>query len=250
MGDVLSCELSKPVVSLSGAVTMLLEELELISDSNLRAISKFHPINSKIKKTKIAGGVFLSRKTLEGFKDHLIFYDQSRELNQLFKKYPKIRATKVVTRDLTPFAANNVALELLKPILKGCTQRVATLKDELSKVEKSLDLSQSYLKTVFYLGEIKDKKPNMVIAQDGFILSLKTIKGFKTYPSKLAYVPWSKRVLNSLVGFKHIGLSDGKANDLKVENLTKNQVNIYFRGVFIPGIRQIRFLESLQKLAN
>ena len=81
----IACKLAKPLVSLSGPVTMVLEELNLLEDPNLAAISVFHPINKKTSAKILAGGVFLSKRTMESFQDKFVFFDKSMELKKNYK---------------------------------------------------------------------------------------------------------------------------------------------------------------------
>ena len=242
------CELKKEVVSLSGPITMLLEELNLLKDKNLKAISKFHPIKKETKAVLIAGGLFLSKRKLTHFKKVIFFYDQSRELSQILKKAKIGSPIEVKTRSLNPFSTVESNLISLEPFLIGCQQKIEEVKNKIKVIEKGISLPPEFIHSIFYLGRLRDKKPNIVIGKDGFILSLLTIQGFKTYPTDLAYVPWSKKIVDQLEDYTHIGLNDFLEDDLLMKRRSTKLVNLFFRGIFIPGIRQVYFLDALAKV--
>ena len=93
-GSSMSCSLNRPLISLSGPITMLLEELGLLTDKNLKGISLFHPVNNFNGK-KYGGGIFLGEKFFQEIGNSIIFYDQSRELNKLFSKKTTMSCLKI-----------------------------------------------------------------------------------------------------------------------------------------------------------
>ena len=79
----LACSLKKPIVSLSGPVTIYIEALGLLSDPKLRAISKFHPIKHKTSAEVLGGGVFLAQKKIKEFSSYLFeLYKSSSPINE------------------------------------------------------------------------------------------------------------------------------------------------------------------------
>jgi hypothetical protein len=243
-----SCELSEKIVSLSGPITMVLEELDLLGDKNLLAVSKFHPIKNITNAKVLAGGLFLSKKTLKKYQHTKIFFDKSRELKILLSKDHKGLLVEVDTRDQSPFEAFNLSLVKTMNSLKNCHKKVEALEKKILKIKKYLSIKHDFHKSVFYLGSIGTKFPDMVISNDGFILSLKNNINFKTYPSELAYSTWSKKIMKSLSGFKHFGVVESKEDNLRVIKVSGDKYNLSMRGILTPGIRQIYFLDQFQSL--
>lgn len=238
-----ACHLKQSLVSLSGPVTMILEELKLLSDPKLLGVSKFHPVkNQEVK--KLAGGIFLSRKTLDDFGESIIFFDKSKELSDTLTKYTS-HPFEVDTRSIDPFTATRLSLKKIKPFIQGCQERLVALESRLSKIERELKLPETFRHSVFYLGKMGEKKPDLIIGNDGFVISLKKLAYFKTYPGNLSYLPWSKKILNKLKEFKHIGINDSKSDQLIIKKISNDKYNFYLRGIFIPGITQVNFLQQL-----
>ena len=244
-----SCELSEKIVSLSGPITLLLEELDLLKDKNLLAISKFHPVEKKFNGQILAGGIFLSKKSLNAFKNVKMFFDKSREFKSLLKKSGVKKYIEIDTRDQDPFEAFNLSLVKIMNSLKGCHKTFEALEAKVSIIKSKLKLNPNFERSIFYLGHIKNKYPEIVIANDGFVLGLKAFEKFKTYPSDLSYVTWSKKIMNKLKDFNRYGVSEGKCNDINVLKVSDSNFNLSMRGVLTPGIRQVYFLERLQNLS-
>lgn len=242
------CRLSEKIVSLSGPVSMVLEELDLLGDPNLIALSKFHPIKGKTRATILAGGLFLSKKTLKTFGNSKIFFDKSRELRSILAKGPSKKLVEVDTRDQDPFEAYNLSLIKLMNSLQFCHREVESLNDKISNIKQGLEEKPSTMNGVFFLGEIGSKLPELIISNDGFVLFLRGQDSFKTYPSDLAYTAWSKKILNKLKSYKFFGIENGGLDNLEVQKLNKTYYNLKMRGVLVPGIRQIYFLREFHKL--
>ena len=77
------CHIEKSIVSLSGPMTHFLEELDLVRDENLKAISKFHPLKKEFKGEVLAGGLFLSPQVFHKYKDALIVFEKAKKKFQL-----------------------------------------------------------------------------------------------------------------------------------------------------------------------
>lgn len=239
------CELSREVVSLSGPITMLFEELDLLKDKKLIAISKFHPVLSPGDVTVVAGGTFLAKKMLRQFTNRVIYFDKSQELSLIFKKSKIKRSIEIDTRGLDPFETVDNNLRAIGPVIKNCSKKIKLLKANIQKIQKELQLPVILHHAIFYLGSIADKAPNLIIGRDGFVLSLLKVSHFKTYPTELAYVPWSQKVLLGLYDYTHVGIKNVYSNEFIVKKVKNKFYNISFRGVLIPGIRQVYFLKSL-----
>ena len=89
---------------------------------------------------------------------------------------------------------------------------------------------------------------NKIIVNDGAILSFKSM-GMKTYKSDFSYVSWSAKKMNTeYKDYQQIGLFDeGNVNRLVVSKVGDRMYNLNFRGVFIPGIRQVHFVDEFLK---
>lgn len=246
--QVFACNLSKRTVSLSGPISLIFEELDLIKDKKLLAISTFHPIKSKFQGKVLAGGLFLPRKTLKNYSNDLIFYDKSKEYKSMLKKSGVKEAVEVDTRDMDPFEAFNVSLNKILPYLKHCEIAVDQLKEKIQKIERKIVIKSFLYKSIFFLGTIKNKLPDTVISNDGFVRWLKKDPLFMTYPSPLSYALWSKRIISKLGTYNYFGVTDGKTEKLKMIEVSKGRYNLSMRGVLIPGIRQIYFLQHFQKI--
>ncbi len=244
-GSSMSCSLNRPLISLSGPITMLLEELGLLTDKNLKGISLFHPVNNFNGK-KYGGGIFLGEKFFQEIGNSIIFYDQSRELNKLFSK----KTSKVISinsRGKNPFEVVVDNIRLLESFLDKCTDRIKKLNLLLQKVRDNRSLKNKQL--IFFLGKINSNlKPDKIIVNDGAILSFKSM-GMKTYKSDFSYVSWSAKKMNTeYKDYQQIGLFDeGNVNRLVVSKVGDRMYNLNFRGVFIPGIRQVHFVDEFLK---
>ena len=127
-----------------------------------------------------------------------------------------------------------------------CKERLKNYKRKISKLENSdIFKTKISMKAIFFLGEVVGEKlPEQVIVNDGIVSFLRE-RGLKTYKSKLDYVGWSSKLLKKdYKNYTYIGLKDSKADIIKVERLGEKFINLSFRGIFIPGISQIRFLSQ------
>ena len=186
-----SCQLSQTVISLSGPITMTLEYLGLTKDKNLVAISKFHKLSHKFEGDVLAGGIFLAKRTIRKFQDGVIFFDKSKELSREFKQSDFKNSVEVYTLGQNPFETVAYTVDILKPILKDCDGKLTELDSFLKITKKNLKIATGVY--YFFLGKITQKFPELIIANDGFLLSLKSLDNFSTYKTDLNYVPWSKK---------------------------------------------------------
>lgn len=252
--NIFACQFKKGTyISISGPVTNLISELGLLSDPSLKAISTFNMIeDKKFKGDKIGGGILLSPKYFNRYKDPFIFFDDSREIRRSLKRMKRSKSFQVSTRGLDPFQAYNLSKNILMPHLDNCNSQI----DEIEKKIKGVSLKLSGFKTIkypilFYLGklELGIKRPNLLMNKDGFVLSLLKDDKIRSYPSELKYLPWSEKIINSLRGTDRVielGLvADGPRRNADFIKLTNNQFNVFSSTMLIPGISQIYFLGDL-----
>lgn len=242
--SLISCELKQNIVSLSGPMTMMLEETKLLEKPQVLAISKFHPVKNSTKK-RLAGGVFLAKKTMEEYRNAIIFYDKSKNLsNSLGKVIPAENLIEINSREKDPFDVSIENLGILNRYVTNCSE-LNNLLVRLKKEKKQLSKLSFKKKAVFFLGTVKKKLPQQVIANDGVVLFLKKHNGLKSYPSTLAYVPWSQKILKKLDGYSYIGMEDGSNDLLQRKDINHKRSDWKMRGIFIPGIRQVYLLKNL-----
>lgn len=239
-----ACELNRPIISLSGPLTMMLEEMNLLGDKNLVGISNFHPVKTYDGQI-FSGGLFLSKSVLNKNSEAFIFYDRSREFLKLLKSSKHKFYKAVETRELTPFEVVADLLLSIDQFTSKCESAITKLELKMEKLQQKLSKIKGR-NAVFFLGEIKSKLPELVIANDGFVTFLKQNKNYKTYPSTLSYVPWSKKSLSKLKDLVLVGIHEGKM--FQLTKASSNRYNIQFRGILTPGIRQIYFLEKFYQL--
>jgi len=247
-----SCDFNqdiKSVYSLSGPVTLVLKELGLLKNPKLKGISVFHPVAKKdFAGSFLPGGVFLSPEAIKGLSGSLLFYDESRELTRIFSRYDKITAIEIKTRSFTPPEVMEAMEKYLNPYLVGCdlVKLTGQLKSSLEDLKKMLPKE---IPLLFFLGLIQNNKlPELVMVQDGIVKWMIQEKLIKTYPSELAYVNWSARILNNLPqGTFHIGLKD--SGNLMESKIIKNKqvINLTYPGALIPGIGQVEAMVYLFK---
>lgn len=204
----------KPIVSLSGPVSTMLEELGLLKDPSLKAISEYHPVDfSKFKGKVLKGGLFLSIKTFKEISSYHVFFDQSRDLRKNLEKLKASHIVEITSLGKTPFEVVEDSLKLLAPFLKHCETQ---MQDILTKVEKiKLYIKNSFNiknEIIFYLGKSQESGKNrLIMVNDGPVAFLKKASKIKTYPSDLAYVIPSARILLSLKKPLYIGLLEAES---------------------------------------
>lgn len=247
-----SCDFAKrikSVYSLSGPVTLVLKDLDLLKNLKLRGISVFHPVAQKdFHGVFLPGGVFLSHETIKSLSGSVLFYDESRELSRVLSRYQDIKAIEIKTRSLTPLAVTELMERELAPYLVDCKLDGITsqLKSRLEDLKKMIQKDSTFL---FYLGHIQNKKmPELVMAQDGVVKWMIQEKLLKTYPSELSYVNWSARILNNLpLSTMHVGLKD--SGNMMITEIKKNgqHINLTYPGALIPGMGQVEAMLYLFK---
>lgn len=253
VANMYACELDKKseYISLSGPVSFLLNELGLLKDKNLLGISVFSPIDkSKFKNKIYGGGLFLSDKEKSDFDKKTVFYDDGQELKKYFKRTSSKKIIKISTRQLDAFSAHEVVLSKLAPYLANCDNELKKINAKVKKVQEKLKFfkiknkDKTYL---FYLGEVLENKvPNLLMVNDGIAKTLVDSKIIRGYPSKLTYVSWSQKIVNSLKNVIHIGISE--SDRFELIKVLKGRFNLKAPGALTPGLSQIYFLEQILDL--
>jgi hypothetical protein len=242
-------EKAQSVYSLSGPMSAVLEELGLLTSSNVKGLTIFYPAPSEFHGDTIPGGVFLSPGKLDEMKGSVIFYDSSQELEKVLKARG-IRGVAIATRKMTPSQVTNELIKTLRPFVQECDEKIKSFEQKVSQLEKTIrEKMKRKWNVVFFLGEISGPKlPELVIANDGLSMWLRQEKLISTYPSELAYVNWSASVLNDLQDYKLIGLKESQLKKVSGEKL---RMTLAYPGVLNPGIRQLEawnyFLDESEK---
>lgn len=229
--------------SLSGPVTVILRELNLLNHDKVKGISIFHPVSKKNLKPKIyPGGVFLSQSTLNEFASSVVFFDESRELRHILIKREDINSHEIKTRGLSPMDVVDLVLNQLSPFIVGCEDGYRKVRMKARGIqEELLSLFKDKPYVVFYLGEFRHKRsPELIIVNDGVPKLLIDRYLIQSYPSTLAYVNWSSKLMKGIpahaihVGIKDTGM-DGKADVVT----SAGKMTLYYSGALVPGLSQL-----------
>lgn len=223
------------VISLSGTTTVLFKHLGLLED--LKGISVFNPVSEEDYKGKVyPGGIFLSHKTLDEFKGHYIFFDESRELEKIFKS-KNLKTEEIITRNQTPTETIHSSLKKIIPLVEGCEKEIASIEAlRISLENKIMNAIPLKKNVLFFLGEIKTGRlPEMVMANDGVVKWLREKGKISTYPSDLAYVNWSSKIMRDLSHMTKLGILD-PARENKKEFVGSN---LSYPGSLVPGLSQL-----------
>lgn len=240
------CDFKKDVskvISLSGSSTVIFKELGLLKNPKLQGVSVFNPLDDSDFKGRIyPGGIFLSHQALSEFDGSVVFYDESRELHKIFGTRKAIKARQIKTRNQTPLESVENTSAIVSEFISGCD-------DELRKVkERAVSLQKEIIKTmpeklsvVFYLGDfVGGRPPEMVMVNDGVVKFLVQQKKIKTYPSELAYVNWSAKLLKDFpAGTLHIGIKDSGRNGAQKIKRSSAGMTLVYPGSLVPGITQL-----------
>lgn len=248
------CEFKNEInklISLSGPVTVLLHKLKLLKDPKVKGISVFHPFSEKDFQGKVyPGGIFLSHSVLSEFQNSVVFYDESKELGRLLSSQKTIRPVEIKTRNLLPLSSIDKTLEALIPFLKGCENEVGLISKEASAIQQDIfNNVKSKMSVVFYLGELRNnKKPELVMVNDGIVKLLIEKKKIRSYPTELAYVNWSSRLMREMPkNTFHIGIKDsGRDKTIKIKR-SSQEMTLYYPGSLIPGLTQLKAFQYLFK---
>ncbi len=249
-----NCDFKKDVskvVSLSGSSTVILKELGLLNNSKLQGISVFNPVASSDFQGRIyPGGIFLSHQALSELIGAVIFYDESRDLNKIFKSRSGFVAQEIKTRNLTPLEAIDATLEAVMKFIEGCDSKITSLKNKARSLQlEILKKLPAKLTVVFYLGEfLGGRPPEMVMVNDGVVKWLIAEKRITTYPSGLAYVNWSAKLLKSFPPTTfHLAVKDSGRDGGKKIKRSSTGMTLIYPGSLVPGLSQ---LEAFNFWAN
>lgn len=256
-----------PVVSLSGPVTHYLYQLGLHSSPQLKAISIYHGLSKdEFRGEILPGGILLPSKTVEKYKNALFFYDESLELEKSLTAIAPEKKIKIVSKDKTPFEVYvQLDNEIKKHLNKDCNSDIITLSKKINEVEKKIKNSKLLPRPfLFFLGKINGEFgfPETILLNDGFGLYLIRDLKQKSYPSNLAYIPWSQKVLTDFIKTQKpliFSIQSEQSEDSTVGSRAYQQgvyqtiiemdsyghLNIFSRCALIPGLPQIYFLEQL-----
>ncbi len=257
-----ACRIKQPIVSLSGPMSYLLKDLGLTTDTNLKAVSSFHHFVKEFNGQRIAGGIYLSLKKMKelGTEPYVLFADESQELRSRISFYKtqvdNLQDVRFVdTRNKDPFEVTEQLLQSIQPYLtQECGYKVQNLRKDLIRImglAKNIKFpkGKSWL---FYLGDKSPGNQNQTLmVNDSFNLFFKANQNFKTYPSTLAYVSPSAKIMRKI--WKNsikVGLVESEQRELKVEKVKKNMFNLYQEGILYPGLSQVHFVENFSKWVN
>ena len=223
------------VISLSGTSTVLFKHLGLLEE--LKGISVFNPVSEEEFNGKVyPGGIFLSHKTLDEFKGHYVFFDESRELEKIFKS-KNLKTVEIFTRNQTPTETIHSTLKIIIPLVEGCEKQTSAIEALRINLENQIMNSIQQRKNIlFFLGEIKTSRlPEMVMANDGVVKWLREKGKISTYPSDLAYVNWSSKIMQDLSHMTKLGILDPARENKKA----LVGMNLYYPGSLVPGLSQL-----------
>lgn len=242
----------KHVNSLSGSATVVLKELGLLNNPRLRGISIFNPIAKSDFKGRIyPGGVFLSSSSIADFGGGMLIYDESRELRKVLSPISSIHAIEIKTRNLTPWDVQEGVLKEMSFLLEGCESAISSLRIKTKNLEqKILSQIKNRPSVVFYLGEIKNnRRPELVIVQDGVVKWLVQNNKIITYPSDLSYVSWSAKIINSLpISTLHVGIKDSGREMIKTFKKDGQNITLTYPGALVSGLTQLEAIDYLFRL--
>lgn len=138
-------------------------------------------------------------------------------------------------------------------MIKDCEKEVAGVEAKRIHLENKIMNSLSQKKEMlFFLGELKQERlPEMIMANDGVVKWLREKNKIITYPTDLAYVNWSAKILNEMNTDKTlmIGLNDPGREKIKNVKKTGQKINLYYPGSLVPGLSQLEaFAYLFEKL--
>lgn len=231
----------KGVYSLAGSATLALRDLGLLQSPKLKGVSVFHPVDkANFKGAFLPGGVFLSHESIKNLSGSLLFFDESRELSRILARYPKIKAVEIKTRSLKPLEVVALMEKTLASYVTSCDLSSMTTKMQtrLSELKALIPKNKTIL---FFLGSIQNNRlPELLMVEDGIVQWMVDEKLIKTYPSKLAYVNWSSKILNSLPkDVMKVGLKDSGNEMKKGVTISESGTNLTYPGALIPGFGQV-----------
>lgn len=240
------CDFKKDVskvISLSGSTTVILKELGLLNNPKVQGISVFNPVTSSDFQGKVyPGGIFLSHQALSELNGSVVFFDESRDLKKIFSSRSEVISKEIKTRNLTPLKAIDATLKSLKDFIQGCDSKIVSLKNKAQEYQNNiLKKLPSKLSVIFYLGDfLGGRPPEMVMVNDGVVKWLIEEKRISTYPSELAYVNWSAKIIKSFPPpTLHLAVKDsGRDGEKRIKESAAGKTLIY-PGSLVPGLSQL-----------
>jgi len=222
----------------------VVQNLGLEKDKSIKLYSNYFPLNNQQAK-EVSGGIFISHNVIKESLVDTIFYDKSLELDKSFTRLREVSSFAIDTNGLDPFEAYEHSLTQLKKRLINCNDEIHSLNQVVSKIKK---LRTKKKKVVFFLGEInKDLKlPELVMANDGFVNYLKSNLNYSSYPTELAYLSWSQKIIRKLEneGYLFYGIVASNTERFEVKKISDRHFNIYSHEALIPGLSQIFFMKK------
>jgi hypothetical protein len=230
----------RSVYSLSAPVTLALRDLDLLKSGIVKGVSVFHPLKQEdFSGAILPGGIYLSTKVSQDFEKSVVIFDESREL----RKNLSGKLVEIKTRDLEPLDVSEEIIAKLKPLLQHCENELRKWKEETLLLQsKLLGLVKNKPSIVFYLGEfIRGRPPEMIISHDGVVKLLKLKGKINSYPSTLAYTPWSARIISSMpVRTLSLYIKDsGREQTTSITQVSELGWNVKYPGALTPGKTQI-----------
>lgn len=219
-------------------MTVFFKEAGLLN--HVAGISVFNPVSDFAGKY-YPGGLFIAQSTLSDFNDAVVFFDQGEQIRKILSSGKKITGIEVQTRGKTPLEVVELTKNLLSPYVNNCEEKFSAVTKKAESVQKELlSVFKNQMKVIFYLGEIKQRYPELVIANDGVVKLLLREKKIVSYPSELAYVNWSARVMTSLTkDYRHIGISDPGNKNVKEIKKSPLGTTLIYPGSLVPGLSQL-----------
>jgi hypothetical protein len=234
------------IYSLSGPFTTGLQAIGLHQSLKLRGISSFYETGGeKFHGEKIPGGSLLSPVTVRNFHDGIIFFDESLETEKILKAFGEnLRIKKMITRNLSPMEVTKLVVKELETVTKGCQTQLAAFETSVKEIQKEIlhKIPQNFM-GVFFLGGFEGvSTPDLVMANDGFVKWLKEEKKISTYPTDLAYVPWSAKILNDKMRNSIlVGLVDSNKSEILKHG--EKKYTCKFPRALTPGVDQLKALK-------
>ena len=108
-----------------------------------------------------------------------VFFDQSMELRRSLKKIKNIDLREVQSRELNAIEMSFKSIELLRPLIEKCDSQISKITVKLNAIQKKLlKKNDNQLNFIFYLNHFvsSEKKPKIIIVNDGFVKNLLSIK--------------------------------------------------------------------------
>ena len=254
------CHLSVPKLAiLSAPVATVLNALGLLNRPEIVVASHVLGLNAFNPKTKLLPHtLFLSGQSLKELEGTVVFYDQSRELKKTLKNVAVQKLIEVKTRDLDPFEVVDLIVKQLLPLTDQCQEEFATFAKLMSDTKvkcQNLQIPSGVL--IFLLGDWKSggAMPELMMNNDGPMIFLRKNMSRTYYPSTLAYLAPSQKILEKLKAKERllfVGLSSQDrhtfVSDVRTNADGSKVLNIFRPEFLIPGFPQVMFLFELQSL--